>query len=608
MRGAAKLAATVCFAVFLAIPASAQTTNPEGTFTLWPKWGPFLDVGGMIGTKRNIGEATLFVPVWQDERSMLFGDFRFKADDQNSHEGNFGLGFRNMFGDGWNAGLYGFYDRRRSPNMNLFNQFTVGAELLGANFDFRVNTYWPFGSTQQTVGAPTTAPSTATVSGTTLMVNTPAVMQSYEYAMRGFDAEAGVRVPITPASSPYNLRFYAGGYRFDEASGTVPIVAGPRLRLEFTDYEVAGLWGGTRFTVSGEWQTDQVRGSQFFAGLRLRVPLQAESRRSQFTMQERRMTDTIIRDVDIVSNTQSVATSPAITEPATATSGGQAITVVNSSSTSGAQLQAAVTGAGTNSTVILSGTFNTTTTTTLQAGQTLTGSGTLGLRTTSGRVVTAYLQGNGTMAGTISNGATITMANNSTIRGLTVNNNASGVTGPIGIEANGVTGATVASSSITIVASGSGAARGILFANGTSLTATGNTISSTNTGSGNGLGIVLSAATGSIVSNTVNTYAAAADSAAFDIGSSTAATLTGNSGTSVGTGSNFVRPLIMTSSTVTVSGNTLSASGSTRNYAVDMAGMTINSGSTGNVRRAGVCNNGGTNTGTIFFTDGTTCP
>src|SRR6185503_4579855 len=131
-------------------------------------------------------------------------------------------------------------------------------------------------NTVQQVGPATTGPSTASVSGAALQVFTPATMASKEFALRGFDGEAGVRVPITPANSPYNLRFYAGAFRFDDPAGLASVVAGPRLRLEFTDYAIPELGDGTRFTVGGEWQTDDVRGSQFFAGLRLRIPLQAE--------------------------------------------------------------------------------------------------------------------------------------------------------------------------------------------------------------------------------------------------------------------------------------------------------------------------------------------
>jgi hypothetical protein len=485
---------------------------------------------------------------------MLFGDFRFKADDQNSHEGNFGMGFRQMLADGWNAGLYGFFDRRRSPNANLFNQLTFGAELLGTNFDVRANSYWPVGNTVQTVGGPVTNVATASVSGTTLVVNIPATMQTYEYALRGFDAEAGVRIPITPAASPYNLRFYAGGYYFGDPTGVAQTIAGPRLRLEFTDYWVKDLWGGTRFTVSGEWQTDQVRGSQFFAGLRLRVPLQAEARRASFTMQERRMTDSIIRDVDIVANTQSVQIAPAVTENAVSTNG-TAITVINSSSTPGGSgLSTAVTNAGANSFVVLSGTFNTTSQVGLQVGQTVMGSGQLNVRTASGRTVTANLNNSSTIA---SSGATssVAMNDNSTLTGMTVSATPSGGVGSVAVTVDGVSSATISN----------------------------NVISSTNTAALNTIGVrVINSSSNIVVRNN-------------NISTSTL-------GNSVA--------LRVTDSSAQVSGNTLSASGGSTNSHTELnTAPTILSGSTGNVIVSGSCLvQGGTPFGSISYTNGTTCP
>jgi hypothetical protein len=541
----------------LSMASAAEAQTDPSTSTLWPKWGPFLDLGGKIGTKRNLGDATLFVPVWQDERSMLFGDVRVRADNQSSVEGNFGLGFRRMVADGWNMGLYGFYDHRRSPNANLFDQFTAGAELLGLNFDARVNTYWPFGNTVQTVGGPVTPPSTAIVSGTSVMVNTPATMQAYEYALRGFDAEAGVRIPITPAESPYNLRFYAGGFRFDEPSGVVPIVAGPRLRLEFTDYDVPGLWNGTRFTVGGEWQSDQVRGSQFFAGLRFRVPLQAEPRRSQFTIQERRMTDTIVRDVDIVANTQSLQIAPAVTETASQLANGTTFSVINSNTTTGNNLATAVTNAGNNSTVILSGTFQVSTFNgiTTAFNQTLM-AGNISVRTASGHVAT--LSSPATIAGTnvTTNGALMTVQAGGTLQGLTLSNAFSGGTGgSTVIIGDTATGVNILNNSITATQSGASVGIALAFLSHNAGTVSGNTLTAT--------------------------------------GSGTATTMTS-------------LLFNQASSSATVSGNTFDATGGTSNNWILQAGSVFNAGSTGNVRRGGACT-GVPASGSISFTDGTSC-
>lgn len=533
-RAIASAAVVAAALLGLCLPASAQEER---------KWGAFLDVEGKAGTKRSIGEVELFVPLLQDEDSMLFGTARFKADDQSSAEGNFGLGARRMLADGWNIGGYGYFDHRRSPNANLFDQLTFGAELLGTNVDLRANSYWPVGNGVQEIAPSSSAPaagsSTAAVSGTSIVVTTAGqAARSFEYAMRGFDAETGLRIPITPAESPYNLRVYAGGFRFDEASGAVPVIAGPRLRLEFTDYAVPGLWNGTRFTVGAGWQSDDVRGSQFFAGLRLRVPLQAEARRSSFTLQERRMTDTIVRDVDIVTGVQTTQGQSSLVELATQTTGGQAITVINSSSTTGANLPTTVANAGTNRTLVLVGTFNTTANTVMQSGQTMMGSGSLGVRTASGRTATANLPG-----ATISGGAgnTVSMADNSTLSGMTVS-----TSGTTAVFVNSVASVTITNNTLTSV--------------GTTININGFTGTST------------------VSNNSVSTS-----------GGGTALGINGGAGTNI-----------------TVSGNTLSATGGGRHTAIQ--NVTVQSGSTGNVISAGTCGNLGGVTGSISYTNGTTCP
>ncbi|MCX7361077.1 MAG: inverse autotransporter beta domain-containing protein [Alphaproteobacteria bacterium] len=535
----------------LVVPTSVMAEEPAR------KWGSFLDIEGKVGTKRNLGEATLFVPLLQDERTMLFGDVRFKMDDQNSHEGNFGLGVRRMMAAGWNAGFYGFYDRRHSPNDNMFNQLTFGAEALGTHFDFRANSYWPVGNTVQAVGQPSTGPTVGAVSGSTLQVITPAVLQRFEYALRGFDAEAGVRIPVLPVESPYQIRFYAGGFRFDEPTGVASVVSGPRLRLEFTDYDVPGLWNGTRFTVGAEWQTDEVRGSQFFAGLRLRVPLQAEPDRTKRTLQERRMTDPIVRDVDIVANTQTVAVTPAFTEQAV-TANGQAITAISSATTSGTALPGAVAGAGSNSFVVLQGTFTTTASTNLQSGQSLYGGGMVSIQTASGRTVMVSLPG-ATINGSVSGAASVNMGASSTLSGMTITNTQSSGLGGYGVRVNNVADATISN----------------------------NMISVTETGANNTTAIV---ATGGVGTLTINN----------------------NSLSATTTGGNFGSAFFLSTSsgTTTFSSNTVISTGGDTARAMWLGNGTIGTaGSTGNVFQSGGCYlPGGVLTGQISFTNGTTCP
>ncbi len=523
--------------------AALAQSSPASLPTSLPKWGPRIDFEAKPGTKRSLGEADLFAPLAQTDTTLLFADLRARFDDNDSREGNFGLGLRHMLASGWNLGVYGYYDRRRSEFDHYFNQATFGIEALGRDFDFRANAYLPFGDRVQGLGSTGGGASTASLSGTTILVTTPGTQMREERALAGFDAEIGWRVPLFAAEADKALRLYAGVYRFDDS--VVKAITGPRLRAEFTMYEVPGLWEGTRLTLGAEYQYDGVRGGQGFAMARLSIPLFPDRSAKKLTAQERRMTAHVVRDVDIVTGTRSVQT-PAMVETATATSGGSTITVLDSGSTSGAALPGAVAAAGANSTVILSGTFNTGATTTLQAGQTLIGAGTVTVATPSGRTATlttptATIAGSGVVEA-------IDMANNSTLSGMVVNLSPGGSRA---VRVNGVSGVTIANS----------------------------TISHANTPLANAIWIIAGSDSITIQDNTL---------------------------TATSTGLFTAHAIINAGTNVVVSGNTLSASGGTSNhtYGGDVGSSVVSASSTGNTSTSGSCFNNGTGTVTI---DGIAC-
>jgi hypothetical protein len=358
------------------LPAAGQAAA-DGTVAGVPKWGPWIDFEGKAGTKRNLGEADAFLPLAQSDDTLFFGNAKFRFDDRDSLEGNLGLGLRHMLDEGWNLGAYGYYDHRRSSNDESYHQLTFGAELLGRDVDFRANSYWPIGDKARDLGG--SQQSTAALNGAAVQVVTTGVTRE-ERALRGFDAEVGWRLPVFEAEGPLDLRLYAGAFTFDDSD--VEDVTGPRLRAEFSAYEVPYLWEGARLTLGAEWQHDAVRGGQAFASLRLRMPLQVFDtvEPSRLSFQERRMTAPVVRDIDIVAQVRTEQL-PTMIEMATARADGGSIAVLHSGSTAGAALPGAIAAAGANSTVILSGGFNTTATVTLQAGQTLMGAGGLTVRT-----------------------------------------------------------------------------------------------------------------------------------------------------------------------------------------------------------------------------------
>jgi hypothetical protein len=520
------------------LPAAATSQPVERA----PKWAPHIDVEGKAGTKRNLGEADLFVPLAQDGTTLLFTSLRTRMDDSDGLEGNFGLGLRHMLESGWNLGTYAYFDRRKSELDNYFSQVTLGFEALSLDWDLRANAYLPQGRRSHQVDAL----NTAEVSGTSVIFR-----GGEERSLSGFDAEIGWRLPFFDSEAAQQLRLYAGGYRFTGDSDAVPDVQGPRLRAEMVFDAVPGLWDGARLALGAEWQHDDPRGSQGFLSARLRIPLQSFGRSaSQLTPMERRMADPVVRDIDIVSRSGAFGAP----ETATQTANGGSLTVLNSASTSGANLATAVANAGNNSTVLLSGTFNTTNTVSLATGQTLTGAVTV--RNASGRLATVSTGAavNGSNLGS----GTVQVNSGGTLSGLTVTNAYSGGTGGRAvIVADGSTNVTIANNTITVTQSGANAAVALGIGQNTSVTVRGNTLTAT----GSGAATTMTA----LGANNPNT-------------------------------------------TLTVTNNTISASGGgTANNMVWVdTGTTINAGSTGNIRGSGACN-GTPASGRVAFTDGTAC-
>lgn len=473
-----------CTTVFsLGTAASAQSNAP--------KWTPHIDLEAKPGSKRDIGEADFFLPMMQNERTLIFGNARLRVADSDNREGNFGIGSRHMLNDTWNIGGYGYFDRRRSTTGNYFSQVTLGAEALGRNWDLRGNAYVPTGDRVRTLGSTGgTGTPTASIVGSTVQITTPGALIFEERALRGFDAEVGWRAPIWTEESDRQLRLYAGGYRFSDGTVTV---SGPRVRAELTLHDLRALWQGAQIMLGAEYQDDNARGSQGFLSLRLRIPLGGTNNNPRkLNMQERRMTAPVVRDVDIVTQSRTVTATQGSTETAALTAGGQSLVVLSSTTT--ADLPGAVTAAGTNSTVVLSGTFNTTAITQLQTGQTLMGAGTLTVRAPSGLTATLNTPGATIVGAVAGNNPAIAMANNSTLTGLSVSNTATGggVPNPFAVRANGVTGATISNNTLTgfenLVG---GTAQALLISGGSSnIAVLNNRLSATGTGIAVGLNVV----------------------------------------------------------------------------------------------------------------------
>src|SRR5215813_12430897 len=136
--------AAAAIAAPLAGKANAQTA-PAGA-----KFAPWIELGGMVGT-RSFGDVDIFLPLWQDQGSLLFGDLRGTFSAQPTEEGNFGLGYRTQISPEWILGGYGYFDIANSSHDDLFYQITLGVELKSVDWDFRLNGYIPINAGGQSI-------------------------------------------------------------------------------------------------------------------------------------------------------------------------------------------------------------------------------------------------------------------------------------------------------------------------------------------------------------------------------------------------------------------------------------------------------------------------
>ena len=230
---------------------------------------------------RLINRLNVLLPVLQTESELLFADVAGVHATKKGIEGNFGLGYRSLSSD-YIVGGYGFVDIKRSKNNNTFTQFTVGAELLFSNHEYRINGYLPVTGKKYLSGK---LASEEQASDTSFTVN---AHNSYEVARYGFDVEGGLSLI---SDTPSLLNLYGAYYYF----GAKEVVGmhGCRLRLEYSPIEYLSL--------SAEYSYDNIRKSNYYAGLKLCYNFDTvdTSYNSKARLQQK-MTQAIVRDVDIM--------------------------------------------------------------------------------------------------------------------------------------------------------------------------------------------------------------------------------------------------------------------------------------------------------------------
>lgn len=291
--------------------------NPENITNVTAKakdktkrnWYPVIHLTEKSSDDRQLGRFDLMNPLWQSSNSMFFSDIRCTFDDEDSIEGNIGTGFRRIVhgtteSKDWIWGIYGFYDIRKSPNGNKFNQGTLGIELLKTNIELRGNIYIP--ENKKYVIASKTVNSVS-LSGTSIIQHTQS-LTAFERALPGYDVEVGYGLDIGKTNK---LWIHSGYFNFDHSDS--PKIAGHRFRL---NYEINDSFGidGSQLNIGVEFQHDKIRNNSTFACISLSIPFGGHPKYKEKKRNIRnRMMRQIVRDVDVVTSADNINLSPGST-------------------------------------------------------------------------------------------------------------------------------------------------------------------------------------------------------------------------------------------------------------------------------------------------------
>ena len=354
--------ATALSALLLGAVATAPASAAHDD-DIWQAW---YEIGGFYNSDdASRGEATVFVPLTQSLRDLTFVDVRGKIFEEDVEEGNFALGYRHMTSSGFNLGAWIGGDVRNTSLDNTFWQLSGGLEALSHNFDARVNWYGPVTDPQLANDA------TGTFTEVLLSGNNIFMIGGEEVALKGFDGELGVRLPVEFLQIDPNqieLRAYGGGFYFDH-DDALEEVAGGKARIELAINDIIPELPGSQLTAEYEYSYDDVREDRHEVGARLRIPFSqpghGQALRS-LTGQQRRMVARIERDTDIIT----VQSEEENVEDALTNTDFDRVAFVNN----GGSITDKSAKAGDNSLLIVRGTVNNGTQT-VQANQTVQGGG-----------------------------------------------------------------------------------------------------------------------------------------------------------------------------------------------------------------------------------------
>ncbi|MBB4002549.1 hypothetical protein [Aurantimonas endophytica] len=442
--------ASSCLAALVCMSANGLARAQDaGSAAAAPLWGAHADIVGRTAHEHSAAGVEFFVPLLQDQDSLIFIDAGINGDFDSEVYGTFGVGYRQIINPGLILGGIIAVDVTRTDDENTFGAISLGAEAIGTGAEARINVQLPFSGASQ-LSDETLAisqPGTLTLLGSQLVEQAANQRITVdEVPLTGVEGEVGVNLPIGFDRFDDELKAFAGAYHYD--GDGVDSFTGVSGRLEYSVRDVMGdSLPGAELILSAGLTHDEEYGTNFAGEARLRIPLgvpaRADGNARALSPIEERMTQRVVRTTRIHTSertrTQTGGFAPrVVTDPLTGLPL-DAIIFADGAETVGTgtladptTLEDAVLRAGVNGTIVAEGGNGTIDTpgVTLANGQRLVGGGVvIPVRLADGTIASFQLGQTAPVIAGVPTANVITLAAGNRLQALTITGGLSGIAG-----------------------------------------------------------------------------------------------------------------------------------------------------------------------------------
>ncbi|UIJ71469.1 right-handed parallel beta-helix repeat-containing protein [Aurantimonas sp. HBX-1] len=414
-----------------------------------PLWGAHADIVGRTAQEHSAAGVEFFVPMLQDQDSLIFIDAGINGDFDSEVYGTFGVGFRQIINPGLILGGIVAVDVTRTDEENTFGAISLGAEAIGTAAEARINVQLPFSGASQISDETVliSQPGTLTLLGNQLVEQAASRRITVdEVPLTGVEGEVGVNLPIGFERFDDQLKAFAGAYHYD--GDGVDSFTGVSGRLEYSVRDVLGdSLPGAELILSAGLTHDEEYGTNFAGEARLRIPLGVPAGRDAnaraLSPIEERMTQRVVRTTRIHTSERTRTETGApetrvVVDPLTGLPldsiffADGAETVGAGTASDPTTLEDAVLRAGLNGTIVAEGNNGTIDTpgVTLANGQRLVGGGVIiPVRLADGTIASFQLGQAVPVISGIPTANVVTLGSGNQVQGLIINGGLSGIAG-----------------------------------------------------------------------------------------------------------------------------------------------------------------------------------